>query len=155
MAKDKTMITPEDRFNQIIDQIEIRCMANDGPVTPTLKEATEEELSELWQLVNEISPKRKALAKKVLRGEETNDDVKEYLRQQGEDAEVIGKQGKVFVRVLTEKIKFERLLREVVMRTNLALPETGEDLKWFDEGTINQPDLFINICTALKLGGKV
>jgi len=42
------------RFNRIIDNIENRCMAVDGPVTPTLKEATEEELSELWRILNDI-----------------------------------------------------------------------------------------------------
>lgn len=42
------------RFNMIIDSIENRCLAVDGPVTPTLKEATEEELSELWTLLQDI-----------------------------------------------------------------------------------------------------
>lgn len=51
-----------DKFNKIIDQIENRCMACDGPVTPTLQEASEEELSELWRLANEI----KFLEDKVL-----------------------------------------------------------------------------------------
>ena len=42
------------RFNMIIDSIENRCMVVDGPVTPTLKEATEEELSELWHLLQDL-----------------------------------------------------------------------------------------------------
>ena len=50
----KNLKTQIDRFNRIIDNIENRCMAVDGPVTPTLKEATEAELSELWALLNDI-----------------------------------------------------------------------------------------------------
>jgi hypothetical protein len=42
------------QFNMIIDSIENRCMAADGPVTPTLKEATEDELSELWRILQEF-----------------------------------------------------------------------------------------------------
>lgn len=47
------------KFNRLIDNIEARCMATDGPVTPTLQEATENELSLLWELANEISEKYK------------------------------------------------------------------------------------------------
>jgi hypothetical protein len=36
------------RFNSIIEAIEARCMATDGPVTPTLKEMTEQELTDIW-----------------------------------------------------------------------------------------------------------
>lgn len=43
------------RFNQIVDTIEWRCMAVDGPVSGTLEVASEEELSELWKLLNELS----------------------------------------------------------------------------------------------------
>ena len=46
--------TPFEEFNRIIDKIEIRCMASEGPVTPTLKEATEDELSRLWHLLQAI-----------------------------------------------------------------------------------------------------
>jgi len=42
------------RFNRIIDQIEARCMAVDGPVTPTLREAEETELSELWAILQRL-----------------------------------------------------------------------------------------------------
>ena len=45
------------KFNRLIDNIEARCMAVDGPVSPTLQEATERELSILWELANEISDK--------------------------------------------------------------------------------------------------
>jgi hypothetical protein len=41
-------------FNRIIDNIEARCMASEGPVTPTLKEMSEEELSEIWKLLKKI-----------------------------------------------------------------------------------------------------
>ena len=50
----ETFKTTSDTFNRIIDNIESRCMATDGPVTPTLQEATEEELSSLWHLINQI-----------------------------------------------------------------------------------------------------
>lgn len=40
-----------DNFNAIIDNVEWRCLTNDGPVTPTLQEITEKELSALWQSV--------------------------------------------------------------------------------------------------------
>lgn len=43
-----------DRFNQIIDTVEARCMATDGPVTPTLAEMDEKELAELWRCVQGI-----------------------------------------------------------------------------------------------------
>jgi len=42
------------RFNTIVDQVENRCMAADGPVTPTLQEISEDELSELWRCVQII-----------------------------------------------------------------------------------------------------
>lgn len=48
----KTDIITE--FNRIIEQIENRCMATDGRVTPTLREATEKELSSLWKLLNDF-----------------------------------------------------------------------------------------------------
>jgi Lar family restriction alleviation protein len=38
-----------EQFVRIIDQIEVRCMAVDGPVTPTLNEMSEAELAELWR----------------------------------------------------------------------------------------------------------
>lgn len=47
-----------EKFNSIIDGIELRCMAADGPVTPTLQEMNEKELLELWKAVQVI---RKAL----------------------------------------------------------------------------------------------
>ena len=37
-----------DHFNDIIDRIERRCLAADGPVTPTLEEMREDELASLW-----------------------------------------------------------------------------------------------------------
>ena len=33
----------------IVDRVENRCMAADGPVTPTLREMREDELAELWE----------------------------------------------------------------------------------------------------------
>lgn len=40
--------TAIDRFNRSINAIEARCMAVDGPVTPTLREMTETELADIW-----------------------------------------------------------------------------------------------------------
>jgi hypothetical protein len=42
------------QFNRIVDQVEARCMAVDGPVTPTLQEISEQELSDLWHAVQTI-----------------------------------------------------------------------------------------------------
>lgn len=42
------------RFNALIDGIESRCMAVDGPVTATLDEASEQELSEIWCILQDI-----------------------------------------------------------------------------------------------------
>lgn len=112
--------TPEDEFNAIIDAIETRAMAADGPVTPTLQEATEGELSRLWELVNEISPKRKALARKQLKGTATDTECDEYLRQEGIDPEEIGRQGVVFVKTLTTKIKMQQALSRIANCNDLA-----------------------------------
>lgn len=46
------------RFNNIVDAVEARCMAADGPVTPTLQEISEKELAALWRSVRGM---RKAL----------------------------------------------------------------------------------------------
>lgn len=43
-----------DKFNDIIETIEARCMASDGPVTPTLKEMSEKELRALWKQVRRL-----------------------------------------------------------------------------------------------------
>jgi hypothetical protein len=50
--------------------------------------------------------------------------------------------------------KTQSLLRETVMRANLALPETSQDLVWFDEGVTIQKsgDFFERIVKALDLG---
>ena len=41
-------------FNEIVDTVESRCMAIDGPVTPTLQEMRETELAELWRIVQRL-----------------------------------------------------------------------------------------------------
>lgn len=43
-----------DRFNGIIEHIENRCLAADGPVTPTMSEISDSELAEVWQLLQNI-----------------------------------------------------------------------------------------------------
>lgn len=103
-------ISPEDEFNSIIDNIEFRAMASDGPVTPTLQAASEEELSRLWELVNEISPKRKALGRKILKGNCSDEEVNQYLTDQGLDPEQVGREGSVFVKTAMDKIRLEKLV---------------------------------------------
>lgn len=44
-----------DKFTQILERIDNRCMAADGPVPPTLSEATDSELSILYRLAKKIS----------------------------------------------------------------------------------------------------
>lgn len=107
-------LTPEDEFNNIIDSIELRAMASDGPVTPTLQEASEAELSRLWELINEISPKRKALSKKMLKDTANDSEVVEYLRINGVDAKQVGHEGSVFVKTVTEKIRLEKVNAELL-----------------------------------------
>jgi hypothetical protein len=46
-------LIPEERLKriaQIILDVDNRCMAVDGPVTPTLEEMTQDEISEIWEL---------------------------------------------------------------------------------------------------------
>jgi len=38
------------RIAEIIDAVDNRCMAVDGPVTPTLEEMRQEEISEIYEL---------------------------------------------------------------------------------------------------------
>lgn len=54
LPMDSTMNNQIARFNEIIDRIESRCMATDGPVTPTLHEMRESELAEIWRLLTSI-----------------------------------------------------------------------------------------------------
>lgn len=58
MDSTKALIAAQE-FNDIIDRVESRCMATDGPVTPTLNEMREHELADLWRAVQVI---RTALA---------------------------------------------------------------------------------------------
>lgn len=41
------------RIAQIIERVDLRCAAVDGPVTPTLQEMTQKELSEIYSLSRE------------------------------------------------------------------------------------------------------
>lgn len=38
------------RIAEIIEQVDDRCMAAEGPVTPTLSEMRQEEISEIYEL---------------------------------------------------------------------------------------------------------
>jgi hypothetical protein len=42
------------RIAEIIEAVDRRCMATDGPVTPTLEEVTQEEISEIYTLASEV-----------------------------------------------------------------------------------------------------
>lgn len=48
----------------------------------------------------------------------------------------------------------QNFLREFVMRTNMALPESEEDLKWFEEGinAIKNPEFIEQLFVAAGLG---
>lgn len=37
---------------RIIERVDDRCLATDGPVTPTLQEMTQEEISRIYKLAN-------------------------------------------------------------------------------------------------------
>ncbi len=41
------------RIAEIIEGVDQRCMAADGPVTPTLKEMRQDEISEIYKLAKE------------------------------------------------------------------------------------------------------
>ncbi len=46
-------LTPKERLEhivEIIESVDQRCMAADGPVTPTLNEMRQEEISEIYEL---------------------------------------------------------------------------------------------------------
>lgn len=44
------------RITEIIEAVDNRCMAVDGPVTPTLQEMTQNEISEIYQLASHPNP---------------------------------------------------------------------------------------------------
>lgn len=44
-----------ERIAEIIEAVENRCMAVDGPVTPTLQEMTEEELRRIYALATGVN----------------------------------------------------------------------------------------------------
>jgi hypothetical protein len=51
--KEEVGMTPEERLKriaQIIWDVDNRCSAVDGPVTQTLEEMTQDEISEIWEL---------------------------------------------------------------------------------------------------------
>jgi hypothetical protein len=47
---DTTSMVRLRRIKQIIEDVDNRCMAADGPVTPTLKEMTQDEISRIYAL---------------------------------------------------------------------------------------------------------
>ena len=50
-----SLTAPAKEIETIIYAVEARCMAADGPVTPTLAEMTEDELRRLWQAAHKIA----------------------------------------------------------------------------------------------------
>lgn len=52
IAQAPTMRAALDRIAAIIEAVDNRCMACDGPVTPTLQEMTQEEISEIYALAS-------------------------------------------------------------------------------------------------------
>lgn len=62
-------------------------------------------------------------------------------------------QARMYQKHQAELTKIKKLLREVVMRSNCALPQTPEDTKWFDEQFSESPVGFmINLFKILGLG---
>ena len=51
-ARTKLMKNAADKFCKILESIDHRCLFADGPVTPTLEEATHSELRWLYNLAN-------------------------------------------------------------------------------------------------------
>jgi hypothetical protein len=51
--------TNADRFCELLESIDNRCMAGDGPVTPTLSEATADELRKLYLFADRIRKESK------------------------------------------------------------------------------------------------
>jgi len=47
---DTTSMVRLRRIKQIIEDVDNRCMTADGPVTPTLKEMTQDEISRIYAL---------------------------------------------------------------------------------------------------------
>ena len=44
-------------FVELVDTVEGRCMAADGPVTPTLKEMTEDEFCNIYEKITNVLKK--------------------------------------------------------------------------------------------------
>lgn len=92
---DKQPITKSsliEEFNTTIEAIENRCMATDGPVTPTLQEASEDELSRLWQLIQGIKKEHQRLLMALVTrdGELTHKSMYAELEKQKElNAELV------------------------------------------------------------------
>lgn len=57
-------------FNAAIDRIEERCMATDGPVTPTLQEMREDELADIWARLQRIRARLQRVSGAALRAME-------------------------------------------------------------------------------------
>ena len=50
------------RIAQIIQEVDERCLAADGPVTPTLQEMRQSEISEIYALARRMDTARPAVA---------------------------------------------------------------------------------------------
>ncbi len=69
MPTKRRTLTPERTILDVVESVEARCMAADGPVTPTLREMTEAELRRLWKaakVIAERSPTKRRTREVVL-----------------------------------------------------------------------------------------
>jgi len=57
------------RIAKIIESVDNRCMATDGPVTPTLLEMKQKEISEIYRLAKQRATKVNSKPRPVLEGE--------------------------------------------------------------------------------------
>lgn len=53
-ARYKVLFKHADIICNVVDMVEQRCLAADGPVTPTLQEITEGEMRRIWKAANAI-----------------------------------------------------------------------------------------------------
>ena len=78
-------------------------------------------------------------------GEFTRADAEDY-----EDAAI------ACAKIAEEKAKgMADLLCEIAMRTNIALPETEQQMQWFEDGLIGQQNLMKQLFAALNLSNQV
>lgn len=113
-----------ERFFQLVDDIENRCMASDGPVTPTLQEMQEEELSEIWHIIKLFYDDQKEWQRLSDIAEEETKDANTYLRKHGLNPDKIAEDGIKFVKQVSDNIK----LKEQLSAKDAEIKELKEKL---------------------------